>query len=199
MLIVVLVVVLCAASLAAAVLQTMRLRTLQQRWMHSPKMWSMRFASRRHCGTTWSDLRNPAACMYSLAQLIQENRNGDPEQLNHFLDEMHKSSSKVLQVMADQVPPPPDMRVVFGDAHAPSETGDTIEQKKVIAYINNISPPLSWPTKAKWGGFMLLLDSREIVRFKVLFGQLNLRHQLVGDDLQHFFQFSQVIGAEALF
>ena len=46
---------------------------------------------------------------------------------------------------------------------------------------------------------MLLLDSREIVRFKVLFGQLNLRHQLVGDDLQHFFQFSQVIGAEALF
>ena len=46
---------------------------------------------------------------------------------------------------------------------------------------------------------MLLLDRREIVRFKVLFGQLDLRHQLVGDDLQHFFQFSQVIGAEALF
>ena len=98
MLIVVLV-VLCVASLAAAVLQTMRLRTLQQK-------------------------------MDSLAQLIQENRNGDQEQLNHFLDEMHKSSSKVLQVMADQVPPPPDMRVVFGDAPALSETGDTIEQKK---------------------------------------------------------------------
>ena len=46
---------------------------------------------------------------------------------------------------------------------------------------------------------MLLLDSSEIVRFKVLFGQMDFRHQLVGDDLQHFFQFSQIIGAEALF
>ena len=116
MLIVVLV-VLYVASLAAAFLQTMRLRTFQQK---QEALWH----------DMVHDLRNPAACMYSLAQLIQENRNGDPEQLNHFLDEMHKSSSKVLQVMADQVPPPPDMRVVFGDAPAPSETGDTIEQKK---------------------------------------------------------------------
>ena len=130
MLIVVLV-VLCVASLAAAELQTMRLRTLQQ------KMDALRqnvAHEVRKQEALWHDmvhdLRNPAACMYSLAQLIQENRNGDPEQLNHFLDEMHKSSSKVLQVMADQVPPPPDMRVVFGDAPAPSETGDTIEQKK---------------------------------------------------------------------
>lgn len=109
----------------------MRLRTLQQ------KMDALRQNVEhevRKQEALWHDmvhdLRNPAACMYSLAQLIQENRNGDPEQLNHFLDEMHKSSSKVLQVMADQVPPPPDMRVVFGDAPAPSETDDTIEQKK---------------------------------------------------------------------
>ena len=108
MLIVVLV-VLCVASLAAAVLQTMRLRTLQQ------KMDALRQNVEhevRKQEALWHDmvhdLRNPAACMYSLAQLIQENRNGDP----------------------DQVPPPPDMRVVFGDAPAPSETGDTIEQKK---------------------------------------------------------------------
>lgn len=128
---IVVLVVLCVASLAAAVLQTMRLRTLQQ------KMDALRQNVEhevRKQEALWHDmvhdLRNPAACMYSLAQLIQENRNGDPEQLNHFLDEMHKSSSKVLQVMADQVPPPPDMRVVFGDAPAPSETGDTIEQKK---------------------------------------------------------------------
>ena len=130
-LVIVVLVVLCVASLAAAVLQTMRLRTLQQ------KMDALRQNVEhevRKQEALWHDmvhdLRNPAACMYSLAQLIQENRNGDPEQLNHFLDEMHKSSSKVLQVMADQVPPPPDMRVVFGDAPAPSETDDTIEQKK---------------------------------------------------------------------
>ena len=84
MLIVVLV-VLCVASLAAAVLQTMRLRTLQQ------KMDALRQNVEhevRKQEALWHDmvhdLRNPAACMYSLAQLIQENRNGDPEQLNTF-------------------------------------------------------------------------------------------------------------------
>lgn len=84
MLIVVLV-VLCVASLAAAELQTMRLRTLQQ------KMDALRQNVEhevRKQEALWHDmvhdLRNPAACMYSLAQLIQENRNGDPEQLNHF-------------------------------------------------------------------------------------------------------------------
>ena len=84
MLIVVLV-VLCVASLAAAELQTMRLRTLQQ------KMDALRQNVEhevRKQEALWHDmvhdLRNPAACMYSLAQLIQENRNGDPEQLNHW-------------------------------------------------------------------------------------------------------------------
>ena len=82
MLIVVLV-VLCVASLAAAELQTMRLRTLQQ------KMDALRQNVEhevRKQEALWHDmvhdLRNPAACMYSLAQLIQENRNGDPEQLS---------------------------------------------------------------------------------------------------------------------
>lgn len=130
MLIVVLV-VLCIAFLAVAVLQTMRLRTLQQK-MDALRQNVEQAISKQE--TLWHDmvhdLRNPAACLYSLAQLIQESRNGDPEQLNHFLDEMYKSSSKVLKVMAEQVPPRPDMKVVFGDVPAASDSGDKVEKKK---------------------------------------------------------------------
>lgn len=130
MLIVVLV-VLCIAFLAVAVLQTMRLRTLQQK-MDALRQNVEQAINKQE--TLWHDmvhdLRNPAACVYSLAQLIQESRNGDPEQLNHFLDEMHKSSSKVLKVMAEQVPPRPDMKVVFGDVPTPSDSGDKVEKKK---------------------------------------------------------------------
>ena len=130
MLIVVLV-VLCIAFLAVAVLQTMRLRTLQQK-MDALRQNVEQAINKQEA--LWHDmvhdLRNPAACVYSLAQLIQESRDDDPEQLNHFLDEMHKSSSKVLKVMAEQVPPRPDMKVVFGDVPAPSDSVYKVEQKK---------------------------------------------------------------------
>lgn len=130
MLIVVLV-VLCIAFLAVAVLQTVRLHTLQQ------KMDALRQHAEQEIlkqEALWHDmvhdLRNPAACVFTLSELIQQNRTGDPEKMNHFLDEIHRTSSQMLKVMADKVPPRPDMKVVFGDVPAPSDAGDKVEQKK---------------------------------------------------------------------
>ena len=47
--------------------------------------------------------------------------------------------------------------------------------------------------------YCLRSSSQTILELVYLFRQLNLRHQLIGDDLQHFLQFRQIIGTEALF
>ena len=114
---VVLLVVLCILLLAATIWQTIRLHALRQE-MQTLRQNAETAASEQEA--RWHDLvhdlRNPAACVFTLAELIQNNRDGDPKQLDHFLDEIHKASSQVLKVLAEQVPPPLDAKGLFGDA-----------------------------------------------------------------------------------
>ena len=130
---IVVLVVLCIAFLAVAVLQTIRLCTLQQKMDVLRQHAEHEILNRE---TLWHDmvhdLRNPAACVFALSNLIQENRAGAPKQLSHFLDEIHRTSAQILQVLNNQVPPRPDMKVVFGDVPTPSDAGDKAEQKKQL-------------------------------------------------------------------
>lgn len=128
---VVVLIVLCIALFAAVLLQTMRLRALQQQ-MDKLRRNAETAVYRQE--TLWHDmvhdLRNPAACVFTLANLIQENRDGDPKQLNHFLDEIHKSSSQVLQVLAERVPPRLNAKSLFEEEPAVQDSGSKVTQKE---------------------------------------------------------------------
>lgn len=107
--------VLCILFFAAAVLQTIRLRALRQQ-METQRQNAETEIRKRD--TLWHelvhDLRNPAACVFSLAELIQKNHNNDPEQMTHFLDEMYHSSEQILNILAERVPPRLDTKAIFG-------------------------------------------------------------------------------------
>ena len=101
--------------LAAVLLQTLRLRALQQ------KMEALRQAAEAELlkrDALWHDfihdLRTPAANVFTLAELIQSNRDSDPEQLPYFLDEIHTASAQVLNLLAEHTPPRPDVNAAFG-------------------------------------------------------------------------------------
>lgn len=107
---------------AAVLLQTLRLRALQQ------KMDELRQAAETEIlkrDALWHDfvhdLRSPAANVFTLAELIQNNRDSNPEQLAYFLDEIHTASAQMLNLLAEHTPPRPDMKAVFAPyaAHRP--------------------------------------------------------------------------------
>lgn len=98
--------VLCVLLFAAALLQSIRLHNLRQ------KMQELRQtadADARRQDALWHtlihDLRNPAACVFTLTELIQNNRNGDPAELAHFLDDLHTASAQLLNILTERIPP----------------------------------------------------------------------------------------------
>lgn len=104
MLVIVLCIV-CIILLAAVIWQTMQLRALQQQM---DEFCQQIEEDARKREAAWHDLvhdlRNPAAAVYALADLIQGSKD-DPKQTEHFLEEIHKAADQVLAVLNKGVPP----------------------------------------------------------------------------------------------